>query len=1113
MGKIKKIIENELVGGTQPTDIYPVTSIKAVYDEYNERLDHVLNRRGIINVSTNYNENHSPELLTLYEALPKVPKVDQALGAQIIFLSSKGWVSYIFNGANLNLWTTSSEWEETSVHLNSKLELYNNYSYPQEDILKLDINNSKCFIYDESDYTSNLLLTASSVKLFSMIKDIKLIGDWDLTKSLFVEQISHLPNNLARIVISERTESGRTIIYNANNIYYTPTNGVVKLRGPELSGRQVSMVVDINQLSVGKHIDVGVEGTKLTISPITKILQLESVSSCFNLFKSPNKEEIIILNALFGVELFGDWDYSKNYAVSWVLFTNTTCRLVIQDLDSQGNPISEIFDATTTIELNKINTLLFKRGNKEVKCTIDMSQVEIGQYSTFLNSPSSIINTIVPIYNRAFSKITFWDRGTVEDESALATIYNVIKDIQLLGDWNPTKKYAIDQISKQDPRYGYRFVIYEILEDGTFINVYDVSPTITDDTKELVVEFPERNNKKVIALMDYTKMSVGYISIGNRTNHYLIPSVFSLESLEDKVHLFNNSKSIGILEGEYSKANTVLAYTDTSTNIEDITNKRGFMCFRVDDSPAYDEEFVKLLDKYGHKYTHYANVPYYDGYSVEGDKFRALQERGHEVGDHTAFHTTFFAHVPKMYKQLFDPYLGNGISRMQKSPLAGVEGYRLTFETEVIGINYQDYQIGQSSSYTLEEGSATILGDFSMFTEGTEALIYVDNMVGQKIGWILAQNRTDGSIYMTNNDGTDIYAEASETINMYGTRDFNIILNNYTLTNNATYCLLMAGQCQFDYSGLAKPLTWNQPGGVMPFMNREYLKNNIRKFGMLGGETDQTAVEGGAKATYNYYSPFPRVCTTWEGGYLHFDACDGSDYWLQNAKNLIADYVAKKNIRTMASHFRYLNFPGETREEKRINWLKWFDKLFMWLSENNIKLLTLSERTRAIEDITPNRYANIFPELYHDRAGRGKPDGYTITNPDIIWGNSWSGYKGRPESKNFFIGCPDIGNIFRIENLGGLEKGKNILRGFVMTDSTSAKLEVKTTQGLITNGWNQEEYDETNDLVTVSSIWEWTPFEIELDIPYTMNYINLEFNNIGVSTGHVFVSGLSLFAK
>lgn len=45
MGKIKKILENELVGGTQSTDVYPVTSIKAVYDESNERLDNILTKK------------------------------------------------------------------------------------------------------------------------------------------------------------------------------------------------------------------------------------------------------------------------------------------------------------------------------------------------------------------------------------------------------------------------------------------------------------------------------------------------------------------------------------------------------------------------------------------------------------------------------------------------------------------------------------------------------------------------------------------------------------------------------------------------------------------------------------------------------------------------------------------------------------------------------------------------------------------------------------------------------------------------------------------------------------------------------------------------------------
>lgn len=42
MGKIRKILETELVGGTQSTDVYPVTSTKAVFDGNNKDLDTIL---------------------------------------------------------------------------------------------------------------------------------------------------------------------------------------------------------------------------------------------------------------------------------------------------------------------------------------------------------------------------------------------------------------------------------------------------------------------------------------------------------------------------------------------------------------------------------------------------------------------------------------------------------------------------------------------------------------------------------------------------------------------------------------------------------------------------------------------------------------------------------------------------------------------------------------------------------------------------------------------------------------------------------------------------------------------------------------------------------------
>lgn len=110
MGKIKKILENELVGGTQSTDVYPVTSVKAVYDESNERLDNILNRRGVVNISTNYNADHIAEVLTLEQAIAKVPSKDRVLGFQGKFLSENGWKSYVFIGDSIADWTNKTKW-------------------------------------------------------------------------------------------------------------------------------------------------------------------------------------------------------------------------------------------------------------------------------------------------------------------------------------------------------------------------------------------------------------------------------------------------------------------------------------------------------------------------------------------------------------------------------------------------------------------------------------------------------------------------------------------------------------------------------------------------------------------------------------------------------------------------------------------------------------------------------------------------------------------------------------------------------------------------------------------------------------------------------------------
>lgn len=122
-GKIKKLLENELVGGTQSSDVYPVTSVKAVYDEDNERLDNIVRRRGVVNISTNYNDDHIAEVLTLSQAIAKVPSSDRVLGFQGRFKTENGWETYTFKGETLSSWSNTNNWLRTITSGNLKTDL------------------------------------------------------------------------------------------------------------------------------------------------------------------------------------------------------------------------------------------------------------------------------------------------------------------------------------------------------------------------------------------------------------------------------------------------------------------------------------------------------------------------------------------------------------------------------------------------------------------------------------------------------------------------------------------------------------------------------------------------------------------------------------------------------------------------------------------------------------------------------------------------------------------------------------------------------------------------------------------------------------------------------
>lgn len=117
MGKIKKILENELVGGTQTTDVYPVTSTKAVYDENNKSLYNILNRvePGIIYDVSALNDGAVFEslsaLLSSSNLSTLIPTSVRHGGMSIRFVQSSD-NKYVQYRLMTNQWsTTPTDWQ------------------------------------------------------------------------------------------------------------------------------------------------------------------------------------------------------------------------------------------------------------------------------------------------------------------------------------------------------------------------------------------------------------------------------------------------------------------------------------------------------------------------------------------------------------------------------------------------------------------------------------------------------------------------------------------------------------------------------------------------------------------------------------------------------------------------------------------------------------------------------------------------------------------------------------------------------------------------------------------------------------------------------------------
>lgn len=173
-----KVVYNPAISGLTHKNI------QDAIDEVSS-IGYFAKRGGIVNISTNYNSTNTAEVLTLEQAIAKVPSKDRVLGFTMTFNSSDGWKIYQFISDSVINWTDTTKWvsilnsgEILQELGNSKTglisqkaasSLFNSLCFilQGEKVISVDFNNKKVHIL-----RSNVIMNYGANNQYGAFNDV-----------------------------------------------------------------------------------------------------------------------------------------------------------------------------------------------------------------------------------------------------------------------------------------------------------------------------------------------------------------------------------------------------------------------------------------------------------------------------------------------------------------------------------------------------------------------------------------------------------------------------------------------------------------------------------------------------------------------------------------------------------------------------------------------------------------------------------------------------------------------------------------------------------------------------------------------------------------------------
>ncbi len=555
----------------------------------------------------------------------------------------------------------------------------------------------------------------------------------------------------------------------------------------------------------------------------------------------------------------------------------------------------------------------------------------------------------------------------------------------------------------------------------------------------------------------------------------------------------------------------LLGQSKSSFNIQNIAtdnsliSKTAGICFRTDDNTKIKDlfTFADIFNSYNNAGRNYRfslalNLAAFEFDSQDYiDSIKILQSMGHEIMDHTPNHRTNF------FISKFDSldYVDVGTSK----PIAGVDHIiKISDSTHKVCLKYNDVQttdgiyIGKSTI-----SGDTLKGDFTSFDHFTEPYVYLEQLDTLLFISNFNSARTEAYLLDVWEDSVDFAA----TSNI----DFYKLNRSKRLSIDAIKVLANETKKLVSLYGFQPFVTWIQPGGRHPIFNKEELKT------ALGGSLNYVAGAssfGESYKVYNEYDPNDdaKFGVQW-GDFFE----DHQDQTVEILKTKISDNIAKHKIQVGHNHFYTLT--GDAPYVTMPEYFSKVDSLLAWCDSNNIDVNTYSQWTDSLYNRTPDPYENIIPPLnvnldhFTDALNpNGVPDGY-LKRFDSSHGELVTDPDAPSEGNLCFSTNSWFSRLFKIDNLGGIEKGENEFEIWTKGNNQNNSIEVifsfpKTNQQNIIF-----EFPATSMQWTKYNLSQSLTSNKTLIIPDSISIISIEVKTKNNFNGPIKVSGMYLAKK